>query len=138
MKAGEVLVANEYLAMQPAIFLRMTFGIGYKRPTGMPHRPWWFRPVRLRQRLAGQIARNLRCRVVGIAGGPEKGRHVREDLSFDDCIDYRAEDLSGGLRGACPAGVNVYFENVGGAVRDPVLPLMNQSGRVALCGLISE
>ncbi len=87
---------------------------------------------------AGQIARIHGCRVVGIAGGPQKCRHVVEQLGFDACVDHRAPDLAQALQAACPAGVDIYFDNVGGAVRDAVWPLMRQNGRVVLCGLIAE
>lgn len=86
----------------------------------------------------GQIAKLKDCRAVGIAGGPAKCRHVVEDLGFDACVDYRAPDFAEALRQACPGGIDVYFENVGGAVRDEVWPLMNARGRVVVCGLIAE
>jgi NADPH-dependent curcumin reductase CurA len=88
--------------------------------------------------MAGQIARQLGCRIVGIAGGARKCEHVVHDLGFDACVDYRSEAFPQLLRDACPAGVDVYFDNVGGMVRDTVWSLLNQSGRVAVCGLISE
>lgn len=87
--------------------------------------------------VVGQIARIKGCRAVGIAGGPEKCRFVREELGFDACIDYRAGDLAQQLKAACPNGIDVNFENVGGDVLDAVLAQMNTFGRVALCGLIS-
>jgi NADPH-dependent curcumin reductase CurA len=86
----------------------------------------------------GQIARIKGCRVVGIAGGAEKCRLVRETLGFDACIDHRAADFPARLAEACPAGIDVYFENVGGAVFDAVLPLLNVAARVPLCGLIAH
>lgn len=87
---------------------------------------------------AGQIARIHGCRVVGIAGGPQKCRHAVEALGFDACVDHRAPDLPQALRAACPEGVDICFENVGGAVRDAVWPLMRQNGRIVLCGLVAE
>jgi NADPH-dependent curcumin reductase CurA len=87
--------------------------------------------------VVGQIARIKACRVVGIAGGPEKCRYVRDVLGFDDCIDYKAGDLDARLKVACPKGVDVYFENVGGEILDTVLPHMNLFGRIPVCGLIS-
>ncbi|MGE3917610.1 MAG: zinc-binding dehydrogenase, partial [Hyphomicrobiaceae bacterium] len=87
--------------------------------------------------VVGQIARIKGCRAVGIAGGPEKCRYVQDELGFDACIDYRAGDLAGRLRAACPDGIDIDFENVGGDILDTVLPQMNTFGRVALCGLIS-
>jgi len=88
--------------------------------------------------MVGQIAKIKGCRVVGIAGGEPKCRHVVEDLGFDACVDYRANDSAQKLKAACGQGVDVYFENVGGEVRDEVWPLMNNAGRVVVCGLIAE
>lgn len=88
--------------------------------------------------VVGQIAKLQGCRVVGIAGGAEKCRYVLEELGFDACIDHRAPDLPAQLAAACPKGIDVYFENVGGAVFDAVLPLLNSGARVPLCGLISQ
>ncbi len=86
----------------------------------------------------GQIARILGLHVVGIAGGPEKCTHVVETLGFDACIDYKADGFPGALRAAVPVGVDIYFENVGGAVFDAVLPLLNARARIPVCGLISQ
>jgi len=86
----------------------------------------------------GQIARIKGCRVIGIAGGAKKCAFVRETLGFDDCVDHRAAAFDAALRAACPNGVDVYFDNVGGAVRDAVFPLMNDFGRIVVCGLIAE
>lgn len=77
----------------------------------------------------GQIAKLKGCRVVGVAGGEEKCRYAIEELGFDACIDRREGDLKEALKEACPDGIDVYFENVGGAVFDAVLPLMNPHGR---------
>lgn len=88
--------------------------------------------------VVGQIAKLKGCRVVGIAGGPEKCRYAVEELGFDACIDHREEDLKQRLSEACPDGIDVYFENVGGKVFDAVLPLLNSGGRVPLCGLIAQ
>jgi alcohol dehydrogenase len=85
----------------------------------------------------GQIARRLGCRVVGIAGGPEKCAHVTGTLGFDACIDHRSEDFARQLTEACPRGIDVYFENVGGRVLYAVLPLLNPFARVPVCGLVS-
>ena len=87
--------------------------------------------------VAGQIAKIKGCRVVGIAGGPEKCAYVTDVLGFDDCIDYKAGDIGARLKAACPGGIDVDFENVGGDVLDAILPQMNVFGRVALCGMIS-
>jgi NADPH-dependent curcumin reductase len=87
--------------------------------------------------VVGQIARIQGCRVVGIAGGEAKCRYVIDELGFDACIDHHADDLPQRLAAACPAGIDVYFENVGGAVFDAVLPLLNTRARVPVCGLIA-
>ena len=88
--------------------------------------------------VVGQIAKLKGCRVIGIAGGSDKCRFVVEDLGFDACIDRRSNDLAGQLAAACPKGIDVYFEGVGGAVFDAVLPLLNAKARVPLCGLIAH
>ena len=88
--------------------------------------------------VVGQIARIRGCRVVGVAGGAEKCRYVTEELGFDACIDHRAADFAEQLAAACPNGIDVYFENVGGKVFDAVLPLLNVGARVPLCGLIAQ
>lgn len=85
----------------------------------------------------GQIAKLKGCRVVGIAGGPEKCAHVVETLGFDACIDHRASDFAEQLAAACPAGIDVYFENVGGKVLYAVLPLLNPFARMPVCGMVS-
>jgi NADPH-dependent curcumin reductase len=87
--------------------------------------------------VVGQIARIKGCRVVGVAGGPAKCEYARQTLGFDDCLDHRAPDLAQRLAGACPKGIDVYFESVGGAVLAAVIPLMNVGGRIPLCGLIA-
>jgi len=88
--------------------------------------------------VVGQLAKIAGCRAVGIAGGPEKCRYVREELGFDAAVDYRAPDFAERLAAACPDGVDVYFENVGGAVFDAVLPLLNIGARVPVCGVIAH
>ena len=88
--------------------------------------------------VAGQIARLQGCRVVGIAGGAAKCRYVVDELSFDACADHRAPGLGEALARVCPTGVDVYFENVGGAVQQAVWPLLNDFARVAVCGLIAQ
>lgn len=85
----------------------------------------------------GQIARVKGARAVGIAGGPEKVAYLRE-LGFDAAIDHRAPDFADRLAAACPDGIDVYFENVGGAVWDAVLPLLNTYARVPVCGLVAQ
>jgi len=87
----------------------------------------------------GQIAKLLKvCRVVGIAGGAAKCRYVVEELGFDACLDRHSADFPRQLAFACPKGIDVYFENVGGAVFDAVLPLLNIGARIPLCGLIAH
>ena len=87
--------------------------------------------------VVGQIAKLKGCYVVGIAGGDDKCRYVIDQLGFDFCVDHRADDLPGHLAAACPKGIDVYFENVGGAVFDAVLPLLNTQARVPVCGPIA-
>ncbi|HET6806083.1 MAG TPA: NADP-dependent oxidoreductase [Frateuria sp.] len=88
--------------------------------------------------VVGQIARLKGCRVVGVAGGNEKCHYVVDELGFDACADHRAKDFPQQLEAACRQGIDVYFENVGGAVFDAVLPLLNARARVPLCGLIAQ
>ena len=85
----------------------------------------------------GQIGKLKGCRVVGVAGGAEKCRHATEVLGFDHCIDHRADDFADQLAQACPDGIDIYYENVGGKVFDAVLPLLNTGARVPVCGLVS-
>lgn len=87
--------------------------------------------------LAGQLAKIAGCRVVGIAGGPAKCAWVTGELGLDACIDYHAEDVDRRLADLCPDGVDVYFDNVGGAVLDAVLGHINLRARIAVCGAIS-
>lgn len=87
--------------------------------------------------VVGQMARLKGCRVVGIAGGAEKCAFIRDELGFDVAIDRRDPDFKAKLKQAVPDGIDIYFENVGGAVFDAVLPLMNVHGRIPLCGLIA-
>jgi NADPH-dependent curcumin reductase CurA len=88
--------------------------------------------------VVGQIAKIKGCRAVGIAGGAEKCRFVVDALGFDACVDHRAPDLAKQLQAACPAGIDVYFENVGGAVQQAVWPLLNDFARIPVCGLIAQ
>jgi len=87
--------------------------------------------------VVGQLAKRKGCRVVGIAGGPEKCRIVTEEYGFDACVDYKAGRLYDDLKAATPDGIDGNFENVGGEVFDAVLARMNAFGRIAVCGLIS-
>ena len=88
--------------------------------------------------IAGQLARLRGCRVVGIAGREEKCRYVVDELRYDACVSHLSPTFAEDLRAACPAGVDVYFENVGGAVFDAVLPLFNPGARMTICGLIAH
>ena len=87
--------------------------------------------------IVGQIAKLKGCRVIGIAGGPDKCRWLVEELGFDGAIDYKNEDVGAGLDRLCPNGIDVNFENVGGKIMDAVVARMNLFGRMALCGMIS-
>ncbi|HXH84102.1 MAG TPA: NADP-dependent oxidoreductase [Candidatus Tectomicrobia bacterium] len=88
--------------------------------------------------VVGQIAKIQGCRVVGVAGAQAKCEYVVKELGFDACVSHRAPDLHAALEAACPAGIDVYFDNVGGAVLAAVLRLINRHARIPLCGLISE
>lgn len=87
--------------------------------------------------LVGQIAKLKGARAVGIAGGPEKCAYLTGELGFDIAVDHRGDDFPRALAEACPDGIDVYFENVGGAVFDAVLPLMKDFARMPVCGLVS-
>jgi NADPH-dependent curcumin reductase len=88
--------------------------------------------------IVGQIAKLKGCRAVGIAGGEEKCRYVVEELGFDACIDYKAEDLQAALGKHCPKGINIYFDNVGGEILDAALAHLARHARVIICGAISQ
>ncbi|MDH3787283.1 MAG: NADP-dependent oxidoreductase [Xanthomonadales bacterium] len=88
--------------------------------------------------VVGQIARMERLRVVGVAGGPEKCDWVRNELGFDECIDYKAGHLDDALAKACPNGIDIYFESVGGALAEAVAKQLNPGARVPICGYISS
>jgi NADPH-dependent curcumin reductase CurA len=88
--------------------------------------------------VVGQIGRIRGCRVIGIAGGEAKCRYVVDEIGFDACLDHRAPRLAERLQTACPKGIDVYFENVGGHVFEAVLPLLNDFARVPVCGLIAH
>jgi NADPH-dependent curcumin reductase CurA len=88
--------------------------------------------------VVGQVAKVKGARAVGIAGGPEKCAYVKNDLGFDHCIDHRDPAFAEKLKAACPKGIDVYFENVSGAVWDAVFPLLNTFARIPVCGLIAQ
>jgi NADPH-dependent curcumin reductase len=88
--------------------------------------------------LVGQLAKMAGARAVGIAGGPDKCRYLIDELEFDVAIDHRAPDMAEQLALACPLGIDVYFENVGGKIWQAVMPLLNRFARVPVCGLIAQ
>ena len=130
----------------------------YLGAVGMPGVTAWYGLVKIIEPRAGQtvtvsaatgavgsafaaLAKARGCRVVGIAGGPEKCKYALDELHFDACIDYKlhqdAASLSKALKEACPDGIDGHFENVGGMVLDAVLSQMNAFGRIAVCGMIA-
>ena len=88
--------------------------------------------------VAGQIAKIKGCRVVGIAGGPDKCKWLTDELGFDAAIDYKSEDVRAALKEHCPKGVDVYFDNVGGDILDIVLSRLARHARIVICGAISQ
>jgi NADPH-dependent curcumin reductase CurA len=87
--------------------------------------------------VVGQIAKIKGCRVIGVAGSEDKCDYVVRELGFDACLDHRAGDFAAALADACPNGIDVYWENVGGQVFDAVFPLLNPFARIPVCGLIA-
>jgi NADPH-dependent curcumin reductase CurA len=88
--------------------------------------------------VVGQLAKVKGCRAVGVAGSAAKCKYVVEELGFDACINYKTDDLVPALKAACPGGVDVYFENVGGPLFAAILRVLNKGARIPLCGIISE
>jgi NADPH-dependent curcumin reductase len=88
--------------------------------------------------VVGQLAKLKGCRAVGVAGGPEKCKFTVETLGFDACVDHKGDNLRERIAAACPKGIDVYFENVGGAVQRALWPLLNNFARVPVCGLIAQ
>lgn len=88
--------------------------------------------------VVGQIAKIKGCRVVGIAGGAEKCQYLIDELGFDEAVDYKDTDVKAGLKKACPNGIDVYFDNVGGDILDDVLTQINLRARIVVCGAISQ
>ena len=88
--------------------------------------------------VVGQIAKIKGCRVVGIAGGKEKCDYLIDELGFDAAIDYKGENVKAALKAACPGGIDVYFDNVGGDILDDVLTRINFKARIVICGAISQ
>lgn len=88
--------------------------------------------------VAGQIAKIKGCKVVGIAGGPEKCAYGVKELGFDACIDYKNESVYKGIKKHCPEGIDVYFDNVGGDILDAALACLRRNARIVVCGAISQ
>jgi hypothetical protein len=88
--------------------------------------------------LVGQLAKIAGARAVGIAGGPEKCAYVKDELRFDAAVDHKDADFAARLAAACPNGIDVYFENVGGTIWQAVLPLLNNFARVPVSGLVAQ
>ena len=88
--------------------------------------------------VVGQIARIQGCRVIGVTGSDEKNRLLERDLGFDATVNHRSEKLRDDLAAACPDGIDIYFDNVGGRVLEAVLPLMKTHGRIVCCGVVSQ
>jgi NADPH-dependent curcumin reductase len=88
--------------------------------------------------VVGQLAKLWGCRAIGIAGGAEKCAYVKDELGFDECLDYKGGDLREALKRACPEGIDVYFDNVGGDILDLALARSKLFGRVVVCGTISD
>ena len=88
--------------------------------------------------VVGQLGKIYGCKVIGIAGGPEKCAYVKDVLEFDNCIDYKGGNLNQDLKDVCPDGIDIYFENVGGDVTRAIAPLLNKGARVPICGFISK
>ena len=88
--------------------------------------------------VVGQLASRAGARVVGIAGGSDKCRWVEAELGFDACIDHRSAELGAALDRVCPKGIDVYWENVGGAVQQAVFPRLNDFARMVMCGMVAE
>jgi NADPH-dependent curcumin reductase len=86
----------------------------------------------------GQIAKLKGCRAVGIAGGKDKCRYLIDEFGFDAAVNHRSKNFPDELKQACPKGIDIYFENVGGAVSDAVFPLLNDFARIPVCGLIAQ
>lgn len=88
--------------------------------------------------IVGQIAKIKGCQVVGIAGGPEKCRYMKEELGFDGAIDYKSENMYEAIARECPEGIDVFFDNVGGEILDAALAFIRLNARIVICGAISQ
>ena len=88
--------------------------------------------------IVGQLGKIAGCHVIGIAGGPEKCAYVKDELNFDDCVDYKSHSFANDLKDSCRNGIDIYFENVGGDVTKEIAKLLNPKSRVPICGYISK
>jgi NADPH-dependent curcumin reductase CurA len=88
--------------------------------------------------IVGQLGKISGCHVIGIAGGPEKCAYVKDDLNFDDCVDYKSHSFANDLKDSCKNGIDIYFENVGGDVTKEIAKLLNPKSTVPICGYISK
>ena len=88
--------------------------------------------------LVGQIAKIKGCKVIGVAGGKEKCKYVKEQLGFDEVIDYKNDNIYSSLKKYCPEGIDVYFDNVGGEILDAALAKLRMNARIIICGAISQ
>src|SRR5207245_2344786 len=123
--AGQVLLRVQYLSLDPYMRGRMDDRKSYATPVPLGS-------------LVGQRGEVAGERAVSIAGGPEKCAYVKDELRFDAAIDHRDTEFAAKLAAACPDGIDVYFENVGGAIWQAVLPLLNKFARVPVSGLIAQ
>ena len=145
LQEGQVLVRNHYLSLDPYMRGRMNAGKSYAQPQPLGEAMQGGTVVSSATGAVGSsfaaLAKARGCRVVGIAGGPEKCQYAVDELHFDACIDYKlhkdSASLSKALKEACPDGIDGYFENVGGMILDAVLLRMNAFGRIAMCGMIA-
>jgi NADPH-dependent curcumin reductase CurA len=152
-----VVNANELGALRKVDTTHIPLS-AYLGAVGMPGVTAWYGLVKIIEPKAGEtmvvsaatgavgsafaaLSKARGCRTVGIAGGPDKCKYAVDELGFDACIDYKlhkdAASLQKALKEACPAGIDGYFENVGGMVLDAVLGCMNAFGRIAVCGMIA-
>ncbi|MDU6750804.1 MAG: NADP-dependent oxidoreductase [Bradyrhizobium sp.] len=143
--AGEVLLRTIWLSLDPYMRGRMSDGPSYAQPVpvgGVMEAGTVCEVVAAASgavgSAVGQIAKIKGARAIGIAGGKDKCDYVKNEFGFDDCLDHRDPDLAAKLKAACPKGIDVYFENVGGPVFEAVFPLFNAFARMPVCGLIAH
>ncbi|HBN9692110.1 TPA: NADP-dependent oxidoreductase [Pseudomonas aeruginosa] len=128
--AGQVLLRTVYLSLDPYMRGRMSDAPSYAPPVELG--------AVMVGATVGQIGKLKGCRVVGVAGGAEKCRHAVQVLGFDACLDHHAADFAERLAEACPDGIDIYYENVGGKVFDAVFPLLNAKARIPVCGIVAH